>query len=240
MALSVSQTAALGTILKPGMRVASLGYPDIIAEITPMDGLTYRADSEAICKRHGLRQRQIPDAHSFLEAHGCKLDVYDVVAERGCEIICDLNEVGMGISYTRGGIWACYDIVLDVGTLEHCYNIGQALINMAGMVGHGGYIIHENPFNCGNHGFYSINPTLYADFYAANGFEIVELCLANREGAKAPAPHVTRFKFTEVEANTFCMARRVNVQKFVFPVQSKYANSIPAAGVKGDKEIENA
>lgn len=80
MALSISQTAALAKILKPGMSIASLGYPDLIALIENMymSGLEYRDDSEAICKRHGLKNRPIPDAHSFFELQGCKLDVYDI------------------------------------------------------------------------------------------------------------------------------------------------------------------
>lgn len=235
MALSFSQTAALAGILKQDMRVASMGYPDIIAPLPPIDGLAYRTDSPAICKRHGLAERPIPDAHSFFASQGCRLDVYDVVMERGCEIICDLNGPIDPILRAFN-----YDVVLDVGTLEHCYNIGQALINMAGMVKHGGYILHENPFLAGNHGFYSINPTLYADFYATNGFEVIELCLANRKGERGQVPPTKRFKFTDSEVNTFCVARRTSVQPFVFPVQSKYAHSIPAAGVSGEtKEIAN-
>jgi hypothetical protein len=217
------------------MRVASMGYPDIIAQVPAMDGLVYREDSDAICKRHGIPKRPIPDAHSYFGLHGCKLDVYDIVRERGCEIILDLNGRVDPILKAWG-----YDIVLDVGTLEHCFNIGQAIVNMAGMVKHGGHIIHENPFNWGNHGFYGLQPTFYADFYKANGFEVVELCLATRDGLKAPAPHGERFRFTEAEVNAFCVARRVAMQSFTWPVQHKYAKSIPAAGVPGElKEVAN-
>lgn len=253
MALSLNQTAALGRILKPGMRVASMGYPDIIAPLEMIDKLIFvvqkpladvqpfhmSEDSMQICARHGIPYRQIPDAHSLFAELGCKLDVYDVVAERGCEILCDLNEIGMGISYTRGGIHACYDVVLDVGTAEHCFNIAQAMMNMAGLVKLGGYIVHENPFNCGNHGFYNLNPTFYADFYAANGFKMLTCFLAGRDGSQMAAPHTKRFRFTAEEKNTFAMAQRTNIQPFVMPVQSKYANVIPAAGADRAKEIVN-
>ncbi len=231
MALSLSQSVALGRILKDGMRIASMGYPDIIAEVPDLLGIHYRQDSIAICKRHGLKQRPIPDAHSYFKLQGCTLDVYDIVAERGCETICDLNQPAK---------WqAMYDIVLDVGTAEHCFNIGQALMNMAPIVKSGGYIIHENPFNCGNHGFYTLNPTLFADFYEANGFKVIECRLTNRYGASCEVPHTKRFKFVEQEANFFCLAQRIEVKSFVFPVQSKYANMIPAAGVDRAKEAAN-
>ena len=233
MALSVNQTLALKAILKPNMRIASLGYPDLIAPVEGMltteqiANLQYRADSAAICQRHGLQQRDIPDAVSFFTLLGCELDVYDIVQERGCEILCDLN-------YPFASKCVPYDIVLDVGTAEHCFNIGQALFNMAGLVKEGGYIIHENPFNCGNHGFYSLNPTLFADFYAANGFELEQCFLTSRNGDKADAPRTQRFKWEGPELNVFALARRVAIQPFgtfTYPTQTKYAKAVPAAGV---------
>ena len=235
MALSLSQTKALQGILKTGMRVASMGYPDIIAPIEEMPGLSYRADSAEICKRHGLPLRQIPDAESFFSLLGCKLHVYDIVQERGTEILCDLNKpLDPALR-----AWN-YDIVLDVGTAEHCFNIGQALINMAGMVKMVGYIIHENPFNWGNHGFYNLNPTLFADFYTANGFELMDCRLVNRQGDGAKVPRTSRFRFPQEEVNVFAMARRVEVKSFVFPVQSKYAGLIPAAVDRAEiKEVAN-
>src|SRR5690349_3552730 len=162
MALSLLQTETVERLLKPGMKVASFGYPDIIARVE-MVGLEIRKDSEEICKRHGLEQHDVPDAHSYFRKLGGSLDVYDVVKERGCEIYCDLN------SREPFASQGMHDIVLDVGTSEHCFNIGQALINMAHMVKEGGWIIHENPSNWGNHGFYNLNPTLFVDFYEQNG-----------------------------------------------------------------------
>ena len=230
MALSVSQTAALGGILKPGMRIASMGYPDLIAPIPDIPGLTYRDDSEAICKRHGLSPRQIPDAGSYFGLMGCKLDVYDIVRERGCEIICDLNNRLDPVLKAFN-----YDIVLDVGSVEHCFNIGQAMMNMAGMVKMGGYILHENPFNMPNHGFYNLNPTFFSDFYNANGFELLECKLVTKDGCSADVPLTKRFKYGEGECNVFAMARRTSIQSFVFPVQSKYAKLIPAAVDSGER-----
>lgn len=233
MALSVSQTAALAGILKPGMRVASMGYPDLIAVVSDLAGLKYRADSEAICKRHGLPLRQIPDAHSYFELQGCALDVYDIVQERGDEILCDLNLPLKWLKEMKY-VDTFYDIVLDVGTLEHCFNVAQAVFNMAALVKVGGHIIHENPFLMGNHGFYGMQPTFYADFYENNGFEIQDLKLVNRHGGEARVPPVNRFKFVEQEVNTFCIAKRVRMQEFVFPTQSKYAKMYAAAGLSGE------
>lgn len=243
MALSISMTGAVGRLAKPGMRIASFGYPDIIAPITmierilgdKMAQLEYRADSNAICKRHSLPQRKIPDAESFFRLLDCKLVVYDVVKERGCEVILDLNHRIDPILRAFN-----YDMALDVGTLEHCFNIAQAAINMAGMLKQGGYILHENPFNWGNHGLYGLNPTWYHDFYEANGFTVLE-CRAAKDIHGTELPATGRFVFVDTEINLFTVAQRSQVRGFVYPTQTKYKKKLPVAGVPGEqlKEVEN-
>jgi len=220
---------ALSGLLKPGMRVASFGYPDIIAPMKMIETilgdkwtlLEFHQDSEAICRRHGLPKRDIPDAESFFNLKGCTLDVYDIVKERGCEILCDLN-----VSPEDGGQFDgkhhLYEIVLDVGTAEHCFNIGQAMFNMAGLVKEGGYIIHENPFLMGNHGFYGFNPTFFSDFYEQNGFKLLECNLTTKDGRKADVPYTKRFKYEGTEINVFALAQRIRIQSFIYPTQTKY------------------
>ena len=246
MALSISQTAALSGILKPGMRVASMGYPDLIAPMQLIENLLgdripesfrrqleFRQDSSEICRRHGLKDRPIPDAKSLFRLLGCELDVYDIVRERGCEIIRDLN-------YPIAEKEA-YDIVLDVGTMEHCFNIAQAAFNMAGLVKRDGIIIHENPFCAGNHGFYGLNPTWYHDFYLVNGFRLMECKLVTKDGRSAMLSATKRFQFVAEEANIFAMAQRLEIRELVYPTQTKYAKLIPVAGVRAEvKEAANA
>ena len=216
--------------LKPGGRVAAFGYPDMIAQPEQVESLLgekyeeleYHKDSANICGRHSINPgRPIPDTYSFYKLLGCELDVYDVVQERGNEILCDLNHPFKAPHE--------YDMVLDPGTLEHCFNVGQAAFNMAGMVKKGGYIIHQNPFNCGNHGFYGLNPTWYADFYRENGFTLLDCRLCTSEKFWK-YPETKRFWFTEEECGIFAMAVREEIKDFTFPTQTKYrkTNAQPA------------
>jgi hypothetical protein len=210
--------------LKPGDAIASLGYPDVLFPPDKLaqalgdraERLQYRPDSDKICARHGIQNRQIPDAESLFDLFGASLDVYDIVDERGCEIVLDLN-----FPFPAN---ACeqYEWVLDVGTVEHCFNIAQAIVNVASLAKVGGTVIHENPFNCGNHGFYNLNPTLYHDFYAQNGFVVEECKLARRDGWVVSAPATKRFIYTESEINVHTVARRVEVKDMTFPMQTKY------------------
>ncbi len=222
--------------LAPGDRIASFGYPDIIGkpkEIEAILGskiyrLEYRKDSEAIQEWHNV-DHKIPDAHSFFELQGVSLDVFDVAKHRGCEEIIDLNEPIDHLDYG-------YDFVLDPGTIEHCFNIGQAAYNMVQMLKRGGIIMHENPFNWANHGFYNMNPTWYADFYGQDGFELLGLQMVTRDQKHiGNVPKMKRFGFFQEEANIIAVAKRVELLPIQFPVQGKYKRMIPDAGARASE-----
>lgn len=205
--------------VKPGMRIASMGYPDIlstpdeVSEIVGNVGLEYLPKS--VSERHGV-DYLIPEAVGFFKVLGIELDVFDIMRERGCESYCDLNRDYFCVKR--------YDIVIDIGTLEHCFNIGQALINMAGFVKKDGYILHENPYNWGNHGFYNLNPTLFNDFYEQNGFELLSCVAARKNSIKTfEVPMTNRFFIARVEANLITVARNTQgLAVFKCPQQTKY------------------
>lgn len=209
----------------PGQRIASMGYPDILAPLPAIqsmlgasfDNLAYREDSNLICKRHGLREYRIPDADSFFSLLGLELKVFDIVRERGNEIIQDLN-----YPVEDETLHGTFDFVIDVGTLEHCFNIAQAAITTASLVRKGGYILHENPFNWGNHGFYGLCPTWYADFYEQNGFKLITCLLRTRGGDTAQPPLTERFRCSDKEFNVFAVAQRTEERRyFIYPLQSR-------------------
>lgn len=222
MALTTLVCESLIPLLKPGSRVAAMGYPDIVAPESRVDTwlgrkvCDYRQDAEKICKWHGMKPQRIPDAKSFFGAFGAHLDVFDIVQVRGDEILCDLN-------YPINDAGA-YDFVLDVGTMEHCFNIGQAALNMAGLLGVGGIIFHGNPFFMPNHGFYSLNPTFFSDFYRQSGFELMWCKLLPKGGIDpVDAPLTERFIFDKPqEMNIFAAARRLELKEILFPIQTKY------------------
>ena len=90
------------------------------------------------------------------------LTCVDLVSERG-EIVADLNE-----PQDLGE----FDLVIDHGTTEHCFNVGQAIKNAAKAVKVGGHIFHSPPLWMVNHGYYNFCPTSLWDFYDQNGWEI--------------------------------------------------------------------
>jgi hypothetical protein len=213
----------------PSKRVLSLGYPDILAGEEQLEELfgeaaasrvDLRPDSEAIARWHGLAGvHGIPESHNFFQLLGYELEVLDIAAVRGGELIHDLNHP------LPEGLHERYALVIDPGTLEHCFNIGQAAKNVAQMVAVGGSVFHGNPLNMYNHGFYNLNPTWYNDFYAANGFHI-ELMHAIANPVRAPqrykVPPTAKFSEAIPGSTVYVLARRVATQAIVWPTQTKY------------------
>lgn len=58
-----------------------------------------------------------------------------------------------------------FDLILNQGTLEHVFDIRQALWNLSDMTHVGGQVVHMAPAAFLNHGFYNFNALLFADFY---------------------------------------------------------------------------
>jgi hypothetical protein len=73
-----------------------------------------------------------------------------------------------------------YDTVIDGGTLEHVFNVPQALWNISTLCADGGRILHILPANnyCG-HGFWQFSPELFFSLYSeANGYAETKVFLA--------------------------------------------------------------
>ncbi len=163
-------------------RILTLGYPDILftkAQLQSMleeDSLrnaVFHQNNEGVWRWHGFHKHQhepMVDVISLFHCLGAThVEVIDIVASRHVERIVDLN------TPLPSDLIGQFDIAIDHGTTEHCFNFGQAIKNLAESVCLGGYIFTTGPMNIYNHGFFSFNPTLYIDFYGQNGFEILSL-----------------------------------------------------------------
>lgn len=160
------------------------------------------------------RMDSSPDPYDLCEQLGVKLTCVDAIAHDGREVVADLNyphDLGQ------------FDLVIDAGTTEHCFNVAQAIVNASNAVKVGGRILHTNPVSMGNHAFYNFCPTLMLDFYKANGFELefLELRDKNGEGDRVDFHPFSRFSLGNNWA-MYCMARKVEQQPLTWPIQGKY------------------
>ena len=99
----------------------------------------------------------------FDEVRSC-----DIVDWEGADYIFDLNEP------VPDDLRGRFDAVFETGTITQIFDLPRVLANLYDLVKVGGRMIHCcTPTN--NHidlGFAMPCPTLFADFYAANGYEI--------------------------------------------------------------------
>lgn len=208
----------------PFDRVLSLGYLDVISPLSEIEehfpdaDLTNPVFNEDSQKWHGLAFTPV-DSRWLLERLGVKkLDVLDITQWRGDELVGDLN-TPMQLEP--------YDLVIDHGTIEHCMNIGQALMNIAGFVKTGGHVFHGPPMSMLNHGFYNVSPTLFYDFYVRNGWKMEAMCGVTKTGW-FDIPRTDRFLCPQ-EASVCCIARRLDMTPMQWQMQTKYVKKMGKA-----------
>lgn len=147
-----------------------------------------------------------------------------------------------------------FDAILGFATLEHIFDVPQALENMNLMLRPGGLFISMTPVAMMNHGFYSIHPTLYLDYFKANGFKDFSFYLMNDERGDCRGAHDV-FKLDEKMAGTALCHLTKATQVIFFAkkpldykfskdrdiVQSEYATDANwASGGKGGAAHGNA
>ena len=207
--------------MKPHIRgrVLSLGYPDLLitdAEAEQYFGIRPTKFTDRAV-RHSMAG-QIPESREFFSLLGAELTCVDVQKFDGVDVVADLNhpqDLGQ------------YDLVIDPGTVEHCFNVGTAILNAANAVKVGGSILQGGPLSMMNHGFYNLNPTLFYDLYTQNGWD-VKINIVDSDGRYGPVPAVQRFKVAP-ECSLLVLATRKSDAALRLPVQTKYLKGITGA-----------
>jgi hypothetical protein len=212
-------------------RLLCLGYPDMLvteaqlARICGAEaaaGLSFRDDSGSILGWHSLQGQmaRVAETEGVFRALGMESDFVDIVASRGKEIVLDLNQPSPAELHGR------YDLVYDGGTMEHCFNVGQVMRNILAFAKPGGFILHVNPFNYYNHGFFNFNPTFYHDWYSQNGHALATPCYAMSgpvlESRLAPLDPVRPFHDAPQRAVILVAARKLSDADASWPMQAKY------------------
>jgi hypothetical protein len=217
--------------LPQGASICSLGYPDVMVseeqartilgpEVAAR--LTYRPDSAQIIAWHQLQSKldRVIDAQSLFDALGLRFTAIDLVASRGCERILDLNQP------LTSDLVGAFDVVLDAGTMEHCFNVGQAVRNIIEMAKVGGFVIHQNPMAMVNHGFFNFSPTFYHDFYVQNGHQLISpIYGVSVDGIDVQSHKLHNTGRQDMSlANTMimCVARKNHDRPPSWPTQTKY------------------
>lgn len=188
----------------------SAGFPDMLVKLP---AIAPREDSLKVAKHHGLvaGQGDIADSIAAFRSLGLELTVIDREVLQGCEQVYDLNEPQA---------FDLFDLVVDPGTTEHCFNIPQAWMNLASAVKVGGFISQALPLSMFNHGYWNPNPVAMLDFLEGNGFRIEQAVLRSAEGIFDLSGRArTRLMAVPDGTVTCILARRVEYVKFHYPQQ---------------------
>lgn len=139
-----------------------------------------------------------------------------------------------------------FDVVFDGGSMEHIFNLPQALMNCMQLVRVGGMLHITVPANnqCG-HGFYQISPELmYRALSPENGFVVQNAFLRMGNDAtipvKDPAGERTEIQ-TEGATLLYVSAKRTDRKEIFrrYPQQSDYVKAWAQAGRRPELEMHN-
>ena len=142
----------------------SLG-PDRAVEFLRAQGI--EPEPSAVPQLAGMDASLAIQARVFFELLGIPdVHMLDIDGYQGADVIADLNQP------VPAELQGRFRTIVDAGTLEHIFDVRMCLTNIVKMLAVGGRVVHQSPCNnYVNHGFYQLSPTLFFDYYGANGFE---------------------------------------------------------------------
>lgn len=202
---------------------ASLGWPTFPVSRSAIEnlyGIKQTAEFHFDNVPASWRNASIEEYNIFeiLKYHNYQNKVLDVIAHREEEEFCDLNEPLKDKFKNR------FSLIIDTGTLEHCFNVGTAFKNMCEMTKVGGLIVTASPFTKMNHGYYNFCPVLYFDGFLKNGFEIIEIFLQDGRGRVIRLEDITK-KNIPIRATMMCLAKKIENKQWKWPIQDKYTTN---------------
>lgn len=171
IAMAVAQEEGDRNVITFGVQGVQSSYSEAVASILTYGFLPGRlADEEVIHDEITQFGRTIHQTTLFRLLGYKKVESLDYFPGEHPTYVEDLNHPIPKILQRK------YSLVYDGGTMEHCFNSPQVMMNAVALAKTGGIIIHHSPMNNWmDHGFYQFSPTLFFDFYGANGFTDMEM-----------------------------------------------------------------
>ena len=180
--------------------------------------------------RDGLPPPTLGDVLALLGVEGCQS--LDKFGGEGASVIADLNQP------LPAALRGRFALVVDGGTLEHVFDVKQALSNVIAALKPGGRVVHVSPVaGWENHGFFSLSPKLFRRAYRANGFEdcsahLIHLARDSQASSVEPCLGEAEFVCDTLRYRSlllFCATKRRELAEFVLPVDTHQEQGAPAA-----------
>jgi hypothetical protein len=202
-----------------GIDVHALNFLRYVAKVEPLGRVaTIGRQSLLVSPAQIAGALKLPKATEFglycedlFKQHlGAELvDSYDYSDYEGATFTADMNKP---LASARQ-----YDTVIDIGSLEHVYNVPQGLANVSQLCRKGGRLVHISPGNnfCG-HGFWQFSPELFFSLYSgSNGYADTEVFLADLTDqdqwfkVQQPTNGIRAEVVSSVPLHVMCKARKI-------------------------------
>ena len=216
--------------LSGGKELATLSCPDLILKPQELravfgrsiDEAAERPDSDSIIGWHKahkiLAGSRVKDTWDAFAGIGVELTAFDIFPGRGRETLHDLSTPIPTEFHNR------FDVLFDC-IANQCFDMAQVMRTCLAIVREGGYIVHCLPVTMANQGFYDVSPTLFWDFYGANGAEVIEHHLVvgvqRDKGRVEFEPH-TRLKNLPDNTMNLVLVRKNSTVPYTAPVMHKF------------------
>lgn len=217
--------------------ILNIGQPNWYGDMNPQE--MFRDLPEAPCDLNKINMTSVAIAdvcYRFLFGSKTVVSI-DLGGDEGA-IKADLNEPHAICNLS-------YDLVVNHGTAEHVFNVGQVFRTMHDNCRHGGYMIHEAPFTGWvDHGFYSLQPTLFYDVAAANGYELLFMALEviDKKGiivlhSRERIAEIVRLGGPPANSCLFVVLQKTRDEPFAIPMQGIYHGNVSEAVARAWHEL---
>lgn len=128
-----------------------------------------------------------------------------------------------------------YDVTINNGTAEHIFNVGQFFKTMHECTKPDGLMFHDAPFTGWiDHGFYTLQPTLFFDVAAVNGYELLGMFYFDWQAkvlekvfGRGAIPALIQKHKAEKNTNLIAVLRKAATESpFISPFQGYYAGTL--------------
>ena len=129
-----------------------------------------------------------------------------------------------------------YDVTINNGTAEHVFNISQFFSTQHLCTRPGGLMVHEGPCisDWVDHGFVNLQPTLFFDMSAANGYEMVSFLIGTLDPFSlhgfSSREEILKFcqdaKLPKNPVFFVVLKKGLEEENFRFPMQGYYADTL--------------
>lgn len=142
--------------------------------------------AKIVRRRHGLGRaganRPVVDGRALFLRLGVRLDVLDL-GDDTADITWDLNNR----EPIPVNMQSAYDLVLDLGSTEHVFCPGSAMLTYYSFLKVGGIAVHEMPLTLPGHGFWQPQPKMIQAFCQVNQYELLHIGTVQRRPDVRPA-----------------------------------------------------